>query len=136
MRSANPSAFSPIVLLLAEVGGALLGGIILALLSALGISLLLADANLGMGLLTAQIYAGILGWGLGAGGGAALAGRLLGQRGNWLLAMIGPVVGGALVALLMRVFALGTLLTTLGIALALMVVIAVAGYNLRRRSYV
>lgn len=125
------------VMLIAEIGGALLGGFILAVAFYFGLGLLLVGTpwgqQLGMGVLTLQVYAGILGFGIGAGGGTALAGRLLGQRGSVWLAMLAAMLGGALIAVVMRVFTPGGLFWTLGIAIIVAAVSAVVGYNLRRQ---
>jgi len=67
MQPPAPSTFPPPLALLAELLGAIVGGFVFALLLALVVSLIFANAGLGMGLLTLQVYAGIIGFGVGAG---------------------------------------------------------------------
>jgi hypothetical protein len=120
--------------ILAEIGGAIVGGVVVGAVLGVGSQLLLSVADLGMALLGVGVLATILGIGVGAGAGAALAGRLLGQAGSPWLAVLGGVLGGTGVT-----YALGYLY--LGIDLFLLPVVAaplavggaVGGYNLRRR---
>lgn len=102
MTTAN-TAPSPILLILAEFAGAVLGGVLLRLLCVVGVALILANSNLGMGVLTVQVYGGIIGFALGTGLGAALGGRIVGRPGNWGLAVLASVITGILVAVIMRV---------------------------------
>ncbi len=123
-------------IILAEIGGALLGGLLLTVAFYFAVGLLLVGTpwgqQLGMGVLTLQIYAAIFGFGIGAGLGVTLAGRLLGQSGSLWLALAGAILGGGLVALVVRLLSLAGLFTTLGIAVLAAVALAVLGYNLRR----
>lgn len=120
--------------LLAELGGAVVGGIVLAVLFALGLGLLMRGSELGMGVLTLQVFAGLFGLGLGAGGGAALAGRLFNQRGSAPVAMIAAVLAAIVAALVLRYVTMGGLFAVWGIGGAALVIAlaAVGGYNLRR----
>jgi hypothetical protein len=78
MGRSTYSAPPSIAAVLAEIGGALLGGAVVGAISGVGAQVLLSGAGLGMGLLVAAIFAVIVGFGAGAGAGAALAGRRLG----------------------------------------------------------
>lgn len=122
--------------LMAQLGGALLGGLVLAPLLALGVSQVLVlmgvAQQLGMGLLSVQVFIAIIGFGAGAGFGAALAGRLLRQPGNMWLAVAGGAVTGVLVILAMRLLNVGGLGGILWVGLLLALAAAIGGYNLRR----
>jgi hypothetical protein len=119
---------------LAEIGGALLGGVVGGALAGAGAWALLSGAGLGMGLLVAAIFAVALGFGAGAGAGAALTGRAAAGAGNPGLAVLGGVLGGAVAALALRYLYLGIdLLLFPVVAAPLAVAGAVVGYNLRRR---
>jgi len=135
MRASATSSGPPSALIiLAGFGGALLGGVIMALLLAVVVGLLLVPSDLGMGVLTLQVYAGIIGFAVGGGVGAALVGRLLRQSGSIWLAMLIGLLSGALVAVGVRALSLPiALLPTLGIAALVALIGAVVGYNLRRR---
>lgn len=132
MRSANSAASSIVLPIVAEIGGAFFGGVVMALVFGYAISLVLANANLGMGLLTAQAYAAIVGFGVGASSGAALAGRLFNQGGKLWPVMIVAVLAGVLNIVVMRIFLLGDPIVTLGISVLVMMLVTVVGYNLRR----
>lgn len=120
--------------LLGEIGGAIVGGIIVAPLAALIVGLLFMGAGLGMGLLSLQVFAAVAGFGLGAGAGAALAGRALGQRGAWWLGALLGVATALAFILVVRLLNLnvGGLLGILWVGAPLTLIAAVAGYNLRR----
>lgn len=137
MSSLQPPVAPTSITFIAEFIAALLSGLIGAILLYILTGIILLNTtfgrNLGMGVLTLQIYAAVLGAAAGAGGGAALVGRMLGQRGNVWLAILGAFIAGVLVAVVMRVFMLGGLFITLSIAIGLVGVGAVVGYNLRRR---
>lgn len=137
--NAVPSADTPAprtpLILLAELGGAAVGVLLLAVLLYFGAGwLLLALApGAGMGILVLQIYAVLLGANFGAAAGVWLVGRQFRQGGNFWLALLFTVGGAILTALLPRlgVIRLG-IFETLYVALAIITVAAVAGYNLRR----
>jgi hypothetical protein len=138
MRS-SPSTFPPGRVLLAEIGGAILGGIIVAPLAYFLVGFLFMGAGLGMGLLTVQFFGVIVGFGLGAGLGAGLVGNRMGQGGNIWIAMaagaiVGLLAGPGAVLLLQQIGGMNVLggIFILGIPLTL--IAAVAGYNVRRRS--
>jgi hypothetical protein len=128
--STTPSALA----ILAEIGGAIVGGAVLAALFYLGGGILFSGAGLGMGLLTVQILAAILGFGVGAAAGVALAGHLLGQRGSPWLALLGSVLVGVVMALALRYgdFRIDLFLWPV-VAAPLVIAGAVVGYNARRR---
>ena len=88
-----------IPVLLAQIGGALLGGVVVGGLCGVGASVLLAGAGLGMGLLVVAVFAAIVGFGAGAGAGVALVGRLLDRAGSPWLAVLGGGLTGAGVTL-------------------------------------
>lgn len=129
---ATPSAKD----ILAEVGAAIVGGVIGAPLLAILAGFLFMNAGLGMGLLAVQVFAAVGGFGLGAGLGAALAGRALGQGGTWWLGVALGVATAAAVVLVLRLLNLnvGGLFGIFFVGAPLTLIAAVAGYNLRRRS--
>ena len=131
----SPPQYSPVLIIIAEVVGAVVGGVILAILGYVVLNLLLAGANLGMVLLALQVFAAILGFGLGAGLGVALAGRLLGQHGQIWLAVAAAILTGGAVILVMRLLNLnlGGLIGIAGVAIPLVIGAAVLAYNLGRR---
>lgn len=65
--------------LLAELGGAVLGGGVFAAVLGISLGLVLSGLNLGMGLLGVIFYAAILGFGIGTSIGVVFVGRLLNQ---------------------------------------------------------
>lgn len=121
--------------IVAEIGGAIVGGVLMVPVFFLVVSLLFQGAGLGMGLLSLQVFAAVIGFGFGAGLGAAIAGRLLGQSGSWWLAALLGAVTGVLVILALRLFNLnsGGLFGIFWVGAPLALLAAVAGYNLRRR---
>jgi hypothetical protein len=123
-----------IPVVLAQIGGALLGGVVVGGLCGVGASVLLAGAGLGMGLLVAAIIAVIVGFGVGAGAGVALVGRLLGRTGSPWLAVLGGGLTGAGVTLALRFLPIRLDLFLFPVVAAPLVVTgAVIGYYLRRR---
>ena len=135
MRASPTSTTRLIGGILAQVGGAILGGAILAAASYLGISLLLMGADLGMVLLGLQVYGIVLGFGVGAGLGAALASRRSGRHGQPVLAVVGSLSGGLLVVAATR-FGLAWLDLVAGVpvvAAVLAIIGAVVGNNFRTR---
>lgn len=130
-RSAGPPRALAI---LAEVGGALLGGIVLAIALYYVVWLLFRGAGLGMGLLSLQVFGAAIGFGAGAGAGAALAGRLHGQHGNpWLAIAAGAVTGVVVILAVRYLFVRAGLLGILWIGAPLTLTAAVLAYNVRRR---
>lgn len=128
MRLVLPSSS----VLLVEVLGALFSGSILAAIAYHGSGLVLSRIGVESARLPLMISATILAFGLGAGWGANWAGRNRSQRGNDRLALAASLftstvltVGANLLS-----FPLGLFLT-LGIAIAIILIAAVAGYNLR-----
>lgn len=130
-RAPAPSA----LVLLAEAGGAIVGGVVLAPLAAVLFGYLFMGAGLGMGLLSVQVFAAVGGFGAGAGIGAALAGRAMGQRGTWWLGVILGLVTAVVVILAIRLLNLnaGGLFGIFWVGAPLTLIAAVVGYNLRRR---
>jgi hypothetical protein len=128
------STVSPLLAYLAEFMGAALGGFVLAVVLGYGTGVVLRSSDLGMGLLALMVYIGIIGFGVGAAAGTAIAGRLLNQSGSFWLALAGSLICSALVAIAPRVISLRLgLLQTLVVALVVALIAAVVGYNLRRR---
>jgi hypothetical protein len=75
-----------------------------------------------------------LGYIVGVPVGMALAGRLLGQRGSFWLALAGSILGGVLVALLAEPLRLNASTRVLSFSLFFVVLaLALLGFNLRRR---
>jgi len=128
----SPIPSLPVVI--GEVVGAVLGGGVLAIASYFVPYLLLAGADLGMGLLSLQVFAAIVGFGVGAGLGVALAGQLAGQPGRPWLAVVSALFTGGAVILVMRLLniTLGGLFGIAGVAAPLVILAAVVAYNLRR----
>lgn len=120
---------------LAQTGGAILGGLILAPLLALGVSQVLVLLGVaqqpGMGLLSVQLFTAIIGFGAGAGFGAVLAGRLMSQPGNMWLAVASGAVTAVLVILVIGLLGIGGLGGMLWAGLLLSLAAAVGGYNVR-----
>lgn len=135
MRSSSAAASPSIPAILAEVGGAILGGVVLTPVFGYGLGWLLSGRDLGMALLSLMVFAGTIGFGAGAGVGAALAGRLLGQRGSVWLAVSGGALSSVLVILALRLLRLnvGGLFGIFWVAVPIVILAAVGGYNLRRR---
>ena len=135
MSSSPKSAIGSNIALLAQAGGAILGGVLLAVASYLGVSLLFGGADLGMGLLGLQVYGSVLGFGVGAGLGAALGSRLSGRQGRPILAVLGSLGGGVLVVIATRFgpVRLDLVAGVPAVAAILSVIGAVVGNNLRLR---
>lgn len=133
MRSPATTGIPPVPALLAEAVGAIVCGMLLAIGFGIAAGYLFASIVPGMGLLAVQVFAALLGFGVGAGGGAAVGGRLLNQRGSWWLAVLLSVLGGAMVILILRLLNVGGLGGILGVGFPVVVLLAVLGYNLRRR---
>lgn len=130
MPTSTPSLPRSRLVIVAEAGGALLGGLLVSPVIGYGFYFMLSGAGIGMGLLALMIFAAVLGFGLGAGGGAALSGRLLGQPGSLPFAILGGVLSASLVILVVRLLNVGGLVGIVGIAVPLSVGAAVAGYHL------
>ncbi len=128
MRLVLPSSS----VLLVEVLGALFSGGILAAIAYHGSVLVLSRIGIEAALRPLMISAAILAFGLGAGWGANWAGRNRSQRGNTRLALAASLFTSAIftVGANLLNFPLG-LFFTLGIAIAVTLIAAVAGYNLR-----
>jgi hypothetical protein len=129
--------------IVAQVVGALVGGIAGAVVLFFLAWIIFDRANLGMGMLTVQAYAVMLGFGLGTGPGAALAGRLLRQPGNLGRATLFGLLGGLLGVLVLAGFVTGILripglrvdlFIMPAVIAALSVVAAIIGYNMRPRA--
>jgi hypothetical protein len=135
MRSSSSPMLATAGTFLAQIACAIVGGLALAAIFGYGLGFAMQGSELGMGVLVLMVYAGILGFGIGAGAGVALGGQLLGRRGSRWLAMLGGVLGGSLVAVLARVTPLRIgLFETLFLAMAVAVVGALGGYYLRGRA--
>ncbi len=132
--SPQPAALA--AALVAEAIAGLAFGAVLAAIAGIICALALnwtgLDNQLEMGSLGVTLYAGLLGFALGAAAGVALAGRWLGQGGSFWLALAGGVLGIILMTVLARLGLLGDDRQQL-VALAIAsLVLAVLGYNLRR----
>jgi hypothetical protein len=121
----------PPKIVLAELGGALVGGLIIAPLAYLLVGVLFMGAGLGMGLLTLQVFGIVIGFGLGAGLGAGLVGRWMGQPGNFWLAMAAGGATALIVVLGMRLLNVGGL-GGLFVGIPLALIAAIIGLNARR----
>jgi hypothetical protein len=119
--------------LLAQLAGAIVGGLLFALLGYLGIGYALSPLQIGMGLLALQFFAAIIGFGLGAGLGTHLVGRAVGSRGNVWLAMAAAAVTAVVVILVMRLLNVGGLAGLFWVGLPLSLLAALVAYNLGRR---
>lgn len=129
--STTPQPLSALAIA-AQLGGAVLGGVIVAALSYVGLSYALMPLQLGMGLLSIQVFGIIIGFGVGAGLGAGLVGRLMGLGGNLWLALLFGGLSGILVVLVLRLLNLGGLGGLLGVGIPVVLIAALVGYNLRR----
>jgi hypothetical protein len=89
-----------------------------------------------MGSLGITLYAGLLGFALGAPVGVAFVGRWLLQGGSFGLALIGAVLALVLITVLVQngLFSFSEVLFTIAVVISL--VFAVLGYNLHRHSTV
>ena len=92
------------------------------------------DNQLGMGSLGVTLYAGLLGFGIGAAAGVAVAGRWLRQGGSFWLALAGALLGIILITLLALLELLSGFDVQLVITVIASLTLAVFGYNLHRRS--
>ncbi len=119
--------------ILGQLVGALMGGLVVAALLYFGLGYALLGAGLGMGLLTIQVFGIVIGFGAGAGLGVGVAGRWLGQPGNTWLAAISGAVTGLLVVLILRLLNLGGLGGLLWVGLPLTIIDALVVYNLPLR---
>lgn len=129
-RAAAPAALG----ILVQVGGAIVGGLIGALLSYVAIGYALLPLQIGMGLLVIQLWAAVAGFGIGAGLGAGLASRAMGGAGNLWLAMLVGGLTGFLVILLIRLLSFGGLGTLLYVGLPITLIAAVVANNWGRRA--
>lgn len=134
-RTSHPPSPSLLTLVF-QVIGAIIGGLLFGVLLAYLVSVLLmalgVAQQLGMGLLAVQVFLAIIGFGAGAGLGAALVGRLSGQTGNLWLAMLAGAATGVLVVLAMRLLRIGGLGALLWVGLSLTLAAAIGAYYLRR----
>ena len=89
------------------------------------------DNQLGMGSLGVTLYAGLLGFAVGAAAGVAFAGRWLRQGGSFWLALAGAVVGILLVIVLAQFGLFSPLQPAVPVITSL--ALAVFGYNRYRR---
>jgi hypothetical protein len=121
------------VAILAEVGGAIVGGLVIGAAFYFLAFFLFRGADLGMGLLAVQVFGIVLGFGVGAGLGAALAGRLVGQPGSWWMATLAGAATAVIVILILRLFNIGGLGGVLFAGVPLTLIAAVAGYQFGRR---
>jgi hypothetical protein len=132
MEAPNPRPLSTLVIL-AEIGAAILGGLVLAPIFGYGAMFLFSGAGLGMGLLSVAVFAAVIGFGIGGGAGAAIAGRALGQRGSAWLAILSGGLSGVVVILFLRLLNInvGGLVGILVVGVLVVLAAAVVGYNLR-----
>lgn len=132
MESPMPRPLTALVIL-AEVGAAILGGLALAPLFGYGSMYLFSGAGLGMGLLSVAVFAAVIGFGIGGGAGAAIAGRALKQRGSPWLAVLSGGLSGVVVILFLRLLNInvGGLGGILVVGVLVVLAAVVIGYNLR-----
>ena len=134
--SPQPAAL-PAALVVEAIAG-LAFGAVMAVIAGIVCALVLnwtgLDNQLGMGSLGVTLYAGLLGFAVGAAAGVALAGRWLRQGGSFWLALAGGVLGIILMTILARLGLPGDNRQQL-VALAITsLTLAMLGYNLRRSS--
>lgn len=118
------------------VAGFVLGGVlapILAVATALIVSVTPLAQQLGMGLLLVQLYVGLLGYSIGAALGIWLVGRMLRQGGSLRLALLGAIICTVLTIVLVRLLGFGENTSLLVILVVAPLILALLGYNLRRR---
>ncbi len=124
------------VVLTAQLAGSLLGGVLLAIAFYYLVGVALLGTGLGMGLLTLQVYAAIIGLALGAALGTALGSRMMQEPGHLGAAIGGAILFGLLVIILSRTVFVGQMgLLSLGLGLAAVfatMIGAVVGFNLPR----
>jgi hypothetical protein len=120
--------------LLAElVGGALVGLVLARAGGFAGAAIGRGNAS-EFGDLIGAVLGTFLGYIMGVAIGVAGAGRLVGQRGSFGLALLESIVGGVLIALLAEPLRLNQNSSLLSFAVFFAsLALAVAGYNLRRR---
>jgi hypothetical protein len=119
--------------LLAELAGGIVVGLLLAWLG----GLLGAQVGRGGEAQFAEVVGAVLGTFLGyivgVAAGLSVAGRLLGQRGSFWLALAGSILGGVLVALLAEPLRLNQSTRLLAFAVFFVALaLAAVGFNLRR----
>lgn len=131
--SSSTSTAPSVGSLLAQLAGAIVGGALVAIAAYFAVGYALLPLELGMGLLSIQLFAVIIGFGAGAGLGAAAAGRITGRRGSWWAGTLAGALTGVIVILVMRLLNVGGLGALLGVGVSLVLIAALAGYNLVRR---
>lgn len=133
MQSQVKRARGSAVAILAEVGGAIVGGLGGAVAFYFLAFFLFRGADLGLGLLAVQVFGAVIGFGAGAGLGTALAGRLVGQPGSWWMATLAGAGTALVVILVLRLLNVGGLGGVLFAGIPLTLIAAVAGYQFGRR---
>lgn len=132
MQASTSAGLSPLRIL-AQLGGAIMGGVALAIVLYFLLGFLLLGAGLGMGLLAIQIFGLVIGFGVGAGLGVGLVGRRQGLDGNLWLAMLAGGLTGAAVILVLRLLNIGGFGGILAVGLLLSLIDAMLTYNLTAR---
>lgn len=128
----SPSLLTLVFQVIGATIGGLLFGVLLAYLVSVLLMVLGVAQQLGMGLLSVQVFLAIIGFGAGAGLGVALVGRLARQAGNLWPAMLAGAATGVLVVLAMRLLRIGGLGTLLWVGLTLTLAAAIGAYYFRR----
>jgi hypothetical protein len=127
----------PVALVAESIAGLVLGALTAVLV---GIACVLVlhwtglDNQLGMGSLGVTLYAGLLGFAIGAAVGVALVGRWLHQGGSFWLALTGAMLALILITVLVRRGLFSYSEMQLAIPAIISLALAVLGYNLQRRS--
>src|SRR5262245_33848705 len=124
-----------VVSLLAELIGGIAVGLGMAWLGGRLGALAGRGGQAELGDLIGAVLGTFLGYIVGVAAGVSVAGRLLGRRGSFWLALAGSILGGVLVALLAEPLRLNQSTRVLSFALFFAALaLALAGFNLRRRG--
>ena len=127
-----------VVALLAELAGGVAVGLLLARLGGYVGALAGRGGAAEFADLVGAVVGTFLGYIVGVAAGLSLAGRLVGQRGSFWLALAGSILGGVLVALLAEPLRLNQSTRVLAFAVFFVALaLAMVGFNLRlgrRRS--
>jgi hypothetical protein len=132
MQPSTSAGLTPLRVL-AQLGGAIVVGVAIAVVLYFLLGFLLLGAGLGMGLLSIQIFGMVIGFGVGAGLGVGLVGRWQGLSGNLWLTMLAGGITGAMVILVLRLLNIGGFGGILAAGLLLALIDAVLVYNLTVR---
>src|SRR5262245_22559588 len=122
-----------IVAVLVELAGGVVVGLLLARLGGYVGALVGRGGEAEFADLVGAVIGTFLGYIVGVAAGLSLAGRLVGQRGSFWLALAGSILGGVLVALLAEPLRLNRSTQVLAFAVFFVALaLALVGFNLRR----